>query len=146
MANRNENGRFSFNKRRNRPHILAKTVKKDHPYILTNVGSDCTESKPWLEGRRLVEWEVLLTNLRACQKCRLGSLPFMLNSVQGEFQKCLSGYLYVKCGSSKCGKVNRVAYGKTHRLLGKSNGMTCFDINTKLGISEYRLLIKMFEL
>ncbi|XP_060572015.1 uncharacterized protein LOC132730175 [Ruditapes philippinarum] len=86
-------------------------------------------SQTWKNGRRLVEFDVLLTNLRLCKSCRHGPVPFIENNICGELQQGLSGYLYVRC--SDCGYVNRVAHGKTHRV--KRKGMPCFDVNTKLG-------------
>ena len=82
-------------------------------------------------GRRLVEWEVLLENLRHCKNCRLGPVPLTINSIKGELQKGLSGFLYVEC--ENCGFVNSAAYGKTHRIATTSQGMPCFTVNTKLG-------------
>ncbi|KAL4220167.1 hypothetical protein ACF0H5_020576 [Mactra antiquata] len=48
-----------------------------------------------------------------------------------ELKRGLSGYLYVKCSYQECGHVNKVPYGKIHRV--KGTGAPCFVVNTKLG-------------
>jgi len=42
---------------------------------------------------------------------------------------------FMWCGNADCGEINRVPYGKTHRL--KPRGIPCFAANTKLGIGMY---------
>ena len=149
MEARDKRGRFASFK-------TAKSVKKprkpycrDHDYA--SKGSSTpkqTAAKPdqlhlpgnasrdgWKVGRRLIELRVLLDNLEYCGNCRLGPVPLTKHSVVGELRKGLSGYLYVKCDNIDCEHVNRVAYGKTHRVKGK--GMPCFAVNTKLGIGNY---------
>ena len=88
----------------------------------------------WRNGRRLIELEVLLSNLQYCQNCKLGPVPLTLYNVIGELQKGLSGYLYVVCQNPECGHINRAAYGKVHHM--KKGGMPCFDVNTKLGTGK----------
>ena len=56
----------------------------------------------WKKGRRLVELNELLSNLKACQSCKLGPVPLMHNNIAGEYQKGLSGYLYVVCQNPDC--------------------------------------------
>ena len=87
----------------------------------------------WREGRRIIEWPVLLKNLEFCTECRLGPLILTMQTIKGEMPIGLSGYLYVKCQNPECEHINSVAYGQTHRpKLGKQ-GMPCFVVNTKLG-------------
>lgn len=92
----------------------------------------------WRFGRRIVELQVLLENLQFCQQCKLGPVPLTIYNVIGEKKIGLSGYLYVQCQNIDCGYVNRVTYGKTHRL--KTKGMPCFAVNTKVGSGELFVL------
>ena len=89
----------------------------------------------WKVGRRIVEWNVLLDNLQSCPVCRMGPIPLTKDSLVGELQKGLSGYIYVRCGNNDCQAVVRAAYGKTHHM--KKKGMPCFVVNTKLGTGNY---------
>lgn len=89
----------------------------------------------WKEGRRLVEFFVLLSSLKTCTFCRLGPVPLTVYSIIGEMKKGLGGYLYVRCMNPDCGQVNIAPYGKTHRQ--KKKGMPCFVANTKLGTCKY---------
>ena len=123
-------------------------VEIDHNYCVESVceGSDCTKAKcdtcfrhlnasvkndSWKEGRRLVEFNVLLSNLQFCKICRLGPVPLTCFNIVGELKKGLSGYLYVQCQNNDCGHINCVPYGTTHHQ--KTPGMPCFAVNTKLG-------------
>ncbi|WAR11343.1 hypothetical protein MAR_025523, partial [Mya arenaria] len=85
----------------------------------------------WRIGRRLVEDGFLLEQLQCCCECRLGPVPLTFDNVVGELKKKLGGYLYVRCQNHDCLAINRVPYGKTHRV--KKRGMPCFTANTKLG-------------
>ena len=85
----------------------------------------------WKEGRRVVEFGVLLSKLQVCEKCRLGPVPLTYSNITGELKKGLGGYLYVKCQNIDCGHINCVPYGATYRR--KVTGMPCFSVNTKLG-------------
>ncbi|OWF40913.1 hypothetical protein KP79_PYT22712 [Mizuhopecten yessoensis] len=91
------------------------------------------ERSVWKDGRRIVEFDVLLSNLSSCQSCKLEPIPLTSLNIVGEFRKGLSGSLYVKCQNPDCGAVNKATYGKTHHI--KLNGMPCFVVNTKLGTS-----------
>ena len=44
-----------------------------------------------------MEWNVLLDNLQSCPVCRMGPIPLTKDSLVGELQKGLSGYIYM-CG------------------------------------------------
>ncbi|XP_053392723.1 uncharacterized protein LOC123542269 isoform X2 [Mercenaria mercenaria] len=130
---RNQKGQFSKRKPVSR---RKKLLNNDHCYCgnnvtTTRVGLNLDES--WKVGRRLVEWEVLLGNLKYCQKCKLGPVPLTINTIQGELQKGLGGYLYVKCENPDCEYINRAAYGKTYHQTAERRGMPCFAVNTKLG-------------
>lgn len=89
----------------------------------------------WREGRRIVEFHVLLSTLKTCKFCRLDLVPLTIYNVIGEMKKGLRGYLYVKCMNPDCGQVNVAPYGKTHHL--KKRDMSCFVANTKLGTCKY---------
>ncbi|XP_052777814.1 uncharacterized protein LOC128215134 [Mya arenaria] len=147
MAERDEHGRFY---KRKSPKKVVKRDKKvlfDHNYTNTfncDAG-DCIKSQcnadghidlpqnvdrsGWRIGRRLVEVGFLLEQLQYCCECRLGPLTF--DNMVGELKKGLGGYLYVRCQNHDCLAINRVPYGKTHRV--KKRGMPCFAANTKLG-------------
>ena len=104
-----------------------------HPDILKakNVSAD-----GWRSGRRIIELEVLLSSLKYCQVCRLGPVPLTSYNIIGEMRRGLSGYIYVKCQNPDCGEINRVPYGKTHRLKKSKPGMPCFAVNTKLSTGK----------
>ncbi|WAR24663.1 hypothetical protein MAR_038332, partial [Mya arenaria] len=85
----------------------------------------------WRIGRRIVEVGFLLEQLQYYCECRLGPVPLTFDNVVGELKKGLGGYLYVRCQNHDCLAINRVPYGKTHRV--KKRGMPCFAANTKLG-------------
>lgn len=138
--NRNKKGRFS--------KVIRHSCKKgrppvDHTYYTLkekqaemDTESQCKGSETWKIGRRIVEWGVLLENLRCCKKCGLGPVPLTYDSVKGELQKALGGYLYVECSFHDCRHINIAAYGKTHRDPTKKKGMPSFVVNTKLGTSK----------
>jgi hypothetical protein len=111
-------------------------VSKDHSYNTTVTIPSLSDppDDTWKEGRRLVEFGVLLSKLQHCEACRLGPVALTYESVVGELQKGLGGYLYVRCSNHDCGHINRVPYGSTHRV--KERGMPCFSVNTKLGTGE----------
>ncbi|XP_065929397.1 uncharacterized protein [Magallana gigas] len=132
---RDKKGRFAANKKK-RVVSVPRYVRNEHSYTSANISrTDQPEHAEgddnWKEGRRIVEFGVLLSNLRHCEACRLGPVALTYDSVVGELQKGLGGYLYVKCSNNDCNHVNRVPYGSTHRV--KKLGMPCFAVNTKLG-------------
>lgn len=88
------------------------------------------DSDGWRRGHWIIELGVLLDSLKFCKQCKLGPLPLTSYSLVDELKRGLGGYLYVRCMSMDCGSINRVSYGKTHRL--KKKGMPCFVTNTKL--------------
>ena len=154
--NRNKLGQFTSNSKRTHRHKTQRKndtcIKIDHNYVGGHMCSGISCKSPdcltpvlaklkgvdfdgWREGRRIVEWLVLLENLKFCHSCKLGPVPLTLYNVVGERQRGLGGYLYVVCQNPSCMAVNRVAYGKTHHQ--KKKGMPCFVVNTKLGMSEY---------
>ena len=152
MENRNKCGRF---KKQANSHskclISSKHIITDHNYVGNHVcpgRSTCTtkgcpynchfngvDRDGWRHGRRIVEWEALLSNLETCKECHLGPIPLTINSIIGERQRGLGGYLYVMCQNPDCMAINRAATGKTHRQKAGA-GMPCFDVNTKLGIGK----------
>lgn len=134
MGFRDRRGRYVSTKKRK---IKKNQSVKEHDYCegaSFTSSSDDTINDSWRLGRRVVEFGELLSNLRSCQFCKLGPVALSERTVVGELQKGLSGYLYVRCENPDCNKINRVPYGKTHRL--KSSGMPCFVINTKLGTGK----------
>lgn len=122
-------------------------VIEDHNYVGAHLcnGQDC-ECQPklpknvsrmgWKTGRRIVEFDVLLSGLKSCKFCSLGPVPLTLFNIVGELQRGLGGYLYVKCTNNDCEEINIVPYGKTHRRE-KSKGIPSFVVNTKLGTGMY---------
>ena len=86
-----------------------------------------------------MEFDVLLSALKSCKKCKLGPVPLTYDSVVGELQKGLGGFLYVRCQNSECGEVNIVPYGSMYHEQNK-RGMGCFSINTKLGTGKRRYI------
>ncbi|XP_060565928.1 LOW QUALITY PROTEIN: uncharacterized protein LOC132724962 [Ruditapes philippinarum] len=123
-----------------------RNIIEDHNYVVGNPNTSGDINIPgipeqrktnkffnnkWREGRRVVEFGVLLDNLKVCKECGLGPVPLTAYNVIGEQKKGLSGFLYVICQNVDCAAVNRVTYGKTHR--NKQKGMPCFAANTKLG-------------
>ena len=143
--------RLKENEFSRQPRPLSKDIKrksglnrslKEHDYCVGRSyksSEDHVINENWKHGRRLVEFDVLFSNLEFCKFCRLGPVALSPKTVFGELQKILGGYLYVRCENSECNKLNTVPYGKTHRS--KTMGMPCFAINTKLGtgkqISKY---------
>ena len=143
-------GKFAKSKRGHRKARKSRIViehnyttgsdKKDDDAIGINTPADLdlptsVDKNGRKEGRRVVEFGVLLSKLRYCQKCRLGPVPLSYDNVIGELKKGLGGYLYVVCQNCDCQYVNRVPYGKTHHQ--QSTGMPCFAVNTKLGTGNW---------
>ena len=89
--------------------------------------------KGWKEGRRIIEWPVLIEQLSSCRRCKLGPLLLSETYIVGEMISGLSGYIYTTCSNTECSHINAVRYGKTHRTKTTNAGMPCFVINTKLG-------------
>lgn len=150
---RDYRGRFQREIGKKRNKKVTPSVTEDHNYVSGHmcIGKDCKSPNcplseqfslgknvsrdGWKEGRRIVEIGVLLENLKGCKYCRLGPVPLTYDSVVGELQRGLGGYLYVKCNNMDCQKVNIVPYGKTTREE-KTKGIPCFDVNTKLGLGK----------
>lgn len=146
MINRDQNGRF---KKIVHPRRTNKqpSVVEDHNYVGAHLcnGQDC-ECQPklpsnvsrtgWKTGRRIVEFDVLLSALKSCKFCGLGPVPLTHSNIVGELQRGLGGYLYVKCVNIDCEEINIVPYGKTHRQP-QSKGIPSFVVNTKLGTGKY---------
>jgi len=80
--------------------------------------------------------------LESCKACRLGPVTLTYDSVVGELQRGLWGYLYVKCSNIECAEINIVPYGKTHRTPG-SKGILSFAVNTKLGTGNFFLYLEI---
>ena len=112
MDFRDKRGRYASKKGRKKGKSKIPTVLIDHNYVVGKVcdGVDCRNPQctsyehrgvgnreGWKVGRRLIELEVLLSNLKYCQACRLGPVPLTYHNIVGEMQKGLSGYLYVEC-------------------------------------------------
>ena len=95
-----------------------------------------SKSDSWKQGRRVIEFDVLLSSLKYCQRCLLGPVPLTFFNGIGEMKKGLGGYLYVQCQNSDCRQINRVPYGKTYKPNKKRNGIDIFAVNTKLGVGK----------
>lgn len=160
MASRDNRGRYLSVKLKKK-RVLRNNIVVDHNYCGVNEICDdgtckkecsivkhagipnCASRDSWRSGRRVIELGVLLEGLRFCGFCRLGPIPLTLYNVVGELRKGLGGYLYVRCENPECQEVNRVAYGKTHRL--RKAGMPCFAANTKLGIGTLTIILFFFK-
>ena len=103
------------------------------PGISKLINSKKINTDSWKFGRRVIELDVLVRNLKSCHKCKMGPLYLTESSIKGEMKLGLGGYLYVQC--SNCLFINRMEYGKTHKLQ-KKRGMPNFCINTKLGTGK----------
>lgn len=128
-APRDEHGRFS-GKARSKASRGIRRVLLDHNYESGHTcytdpckDSNCplfnnvrlgkyAERDSWREGRRIVEFGVLLSNLQNRISCKLGPIPLTYLNIVGELRKGLGGYLYVKCLNAECGHMNLVPYGK----------------------------------
>ncbi len=111
----------------------------DHNYCgflnnASNEGLPIKKYNSWREGRRIMELGVLLDNLRFCSNCDLGPVLLLPDTIVGEKQMGLGGYLYVQC--QYCKHLNRAAYGKTH-MVESGKGRTSFAVNSKLGARKY---------
>ena len=152
MALRGAKGRYVKTKPTNKTSKLLRAIKLDHNYTtkkqVLHAGGLKDDHRTeeeinlprkvsrdgWRVGRRIVEFGVLLDNLEFCEECGLGPVSLTKYSIVGELRKGLSGFFYVRCSNGDCEHINRVTYGKTHRL--KAKGMPCFAVNTKLGIGK----------
>ena len=92
-------------------------------------------------GRRLVEWDVLFSNLRHCAACGLGPINLSSNTVAGERIVGLGGYLYVRCEC--CDTINCASYGHRYKTLVRvgerrkyKTTRVGFSVNTKLGAGK----------
>ncbi|VDH95061.1 Hypothetical predicted protein [Mytilus galloprovincialis] len=78
-------------------------------------------SKPWFQGRRVVELDVLARSMN-CEKC---SSWLRLSDIKDEVIYGMASFLYISCPSNACQHISLVPTGK------KSNGKG-FDINYKV--------------
>lgn len=146
-APRGEHGRFSAKahskaSRRIRRVLLIHNYESGHTFhsdpcqnpncpLFNNVRlGKYAERESLREGRRIVEFGVLLNSLKNCKSCKLGPKPLAYLNIVRELRKGLGGFLYVKCLNAECGHVNLVPYGKTHIMKSKKPGMPCVVINT----------------
>lgn len=83
-------------------------------------------SKPWFQGRRVVELDVLARSMN-CEKC---SSWLRLSDIKDEVIYGMASFLYISCPSSACQHISLVPTGK------KSNGKG-FDINYKVCLGNY---------
>ncbi|XP_063438317.1 uncharacterized protein LOC134719241 isoform X2 [Mytilus trossulus] len=86
-------------------------------------------SKPWFQGRRVVELDVLARSMN-CEKC---SSWLRLSDIQDEVIYGMASFLYISCPSSACQHISLVPTGK------KSNGKG-FDINYKVCLGHASLI------
>ncbi|CAC5424085.1 unnamed protein product [Mytilus coruscus] len=78
-------------------------------------------SKPWFQGRRVVELDVLARSMN-CEKCNSW---LRLSDIKDEVIYGMASFLYISCPSSACQHISLVPTEK------KSNGKG-FDINYKV--------------
>ena len=153
---KNKLGRLLTNKHRRRNKHSNDTIQINHNYDASGHmcdGASCNlpsclqrekllrgvDRTGWRNGRRIIEWGVLLDSLKHCHSCKLGPIPLTVFNLAGEEQRGLGGYLYVQCQNPSCLTINRVPYGKTHRSKG-GQGRPCFSINSKLGLGKCKYL------
>ncbi|VDH95568.1 Hypothetical predicted protein [Mytilus galloprovincialis] len=86
-------------------------------------------SKPWFQGRRVVELHVLARSMN-CEKC---SSWLRLSDIKDEVIYGMASFLYISCPSSACQHISLVPTGK------KSNGKG-FDINYKVCLGHASLI------
>lgn len=140
MQMRDKRGRFTRPPSTRRKKTDQRVII-DHNYAIGHMCSDsnCEEKLKlpdnasrysWKVGRRVIEFDCLLSGLKFYQGCLLGPVPLTYDSVVGELKRGLGGYLYVMCSNTDCRYINKVAYGKTHHI--RKRGMPCFSVNTKL--------------
>ena len=91
---------------------------------------------PWLEGRRVIEFEVLLNGLKKCGNTDCGNRLTLFNIVW-ETIYGLGSILHITCDA--CRTVNMIPTGKRHSASENSTTMRCFDVNTKLAMGKYSL-------
>ena len=78
-------------------------------------------SKPWFQGRRVVELDVLARSMN-CEKCNSWLL---LSDIVDEVVYGMASYLYITCQNSVCRHISLVPTGKKSSKRG-------FDINYKV--------------
>lgn len=141
--NRTRKGRFKKTR-----YLPQPTVIEEHNYVKGHVCDSvhgCEECCPgitkiltskkisidgWKNGRRVIEFDALVSGLKSCSKCHFGPLFLTDRTIKGEMKLGLGGFIYVQCGN--CLFINRIPYGTTHKMK-QSKGMPNFCINTKIG-------------
>ena len=111
------------------------TAPHDDDYVnLTDIGvgenvdlSD-TCTKPWFEGRRVVELAVLSQAMN-CERC---SAWLRLADIVDEVVYGLASYLYIRCSNSACNHITLVPTGKRNSNKG-------FDVNYKVCLGNFLL-------
>ena len=129
MAYRDKRGRHSKQISTNISNRRSRNILIEHNYwnIFNCDGDDCVNTRCNADGHinlpKHVDKSRWRVGRRYCCKCRLGPVPLTFDNVLGELKKGLGGYLYVRCQNHDCLAINRVPYGKTHRV--KKKGMPC---------------------
>jgi len=102
LFDRDKRGRFVKKVKSERKVVRSKVII-DHNYTSGHYcsGPEC-ECQPklakhvsksdWKVGRRIVEFDVLLTGLKTCKLCGLGPVQLKLYSVVGVLQRGLAGF------------------------------------------------------
>lgn len=145
---RNHTRKGRFKKTR---YLPQPTVIEEHNYVKGHVCDSvhgCEECCPgitkiltskkisidgWKNGRRVIEFDALVSGLKSCSKCHFGPLFLTDRTIKGEMKLGLAGFIYVQCGN--CLFINRIPYGTTHKMK-QSKGMPNFCINTKIGTGK----------
>ncbi|XP_021339351.1 uncharacterized protein LOC110440543 [Mizuhopecten yessoensis] len=99
--------------------ISSHTVQDRDIHVSENV--EIGPTKPWFQGRRVVELAVLSENMN-CAKCN-SWLRFV--DIVDEVIYGMASYLYISCPNSACQHVNLVPTGKRNSNKG-------FDVNSKV--------------
>ncbi|XP_077865088.1 uncharacterized protein LOC144350911 [Saccoglossus kowalevskii] len=116
-------------KRRRLAVIQANRQHKKVAEVVLESNSEVTSESAinWNVGRRIVQLSVLAEGLKACAVC---CEHLVLVDCQEERRYGLGSVLYIPC--QRCGAVNHVYTGSTHRNAKSNQGLPIFDVNTKL--------------
>lgn len=98
---------------------------------LKKISASTVPEESWLDGRRIVEFGVLIKYLEKCSWCEN---RLSLCNIIGETRHGLGSIFTIKCGL--CGKENAVLTGKRHCASPNTSSEKCFDINTKLAAGK----------
>jgi hypothetical protein len=124
MKARAENGKFTNKFKRKRLKNLLNSNINDYGF---------------LEGRRVVEFQVMIEGLKKCYECEN---ELSLTNIKSETKYGLGSLLHIEC--AWCSADNAVPTGKRHKTSNHQTGTRCFDINTKLAAGKLVFIIPLY--